>query len=202
MQQWTRRAAGGTGAAALAVGVALATAPAASAAPPNSAAGVAAVGIIPANPFAVSTYPGTSPNHVGSINLPPLLSTGVVDTAAGPTSASAVVSGLNVAVSALASLSAGTLTSSCSYNPATGAVSASGDVENGTITLLGAPIALSPHPAPNTTIALPGILSLTLNAQTTAPDGTLTVSALTVSLLGSAETVSIAKSVCNAATLA
>jgi hypothetical protein len=45
------------------------------------------------------------------------------------------------------------------------------------------------------------VATLTLNRQTTAPDGTLTVDALPVSLVGGLENVVVATSTCNAATL-
>ena len=71
---------------------------------------------------ALPTFPGSSPNRVTGIALPPLLNTGVVDTTAGPTSASATVSSLNLSISAIATLSAGVIESSCSYDPSTGTV--------------------------------------------------------------------------------
>ena len=49
---------------------------------------------------------------------------------------------------------------------------------------------------------MPLIATLTLNRQTTAPDGTLTVDAIYVSLLNSTQTLTIGTSVCNTANLA
>jgi hypothetical protein len=201
MKLLTRRPAEYVAVLAVAAGVILAASSPASAAPPNKGIALQATGLIPASPLVVSNFPGTSPNHSGSLNLPPLLTTGVADTAAGPTSASATVSNLSVFLPTLASVTTGTLTSSCSYSTTTGRVTGSGDIENGRVVLFGTPIALDPHPAPNTALNLAGIGTLTLNRQTTAPDGTLTVDALSVQLLGGVENVSVATSVCNAAAL-
>lgn len=202
MQRWAKRAARSTGVLTMAAGVALAVSTPASAAPPNTGTGLSATGLIPSNPLAVSTFPGTSPTHAANVDLSPLLTTGVADTAAGPMTASAAVSGLTVSFTPTAGLTAGALTSNCSYDPATGLVSGDSAIANGRILQRGRPIDLPPHAAPNTIIALPGLLAtLTLNRQTTAPDGTLTVSALTMSLLGGLENVVVATSTCNAAVL-
>jgi hypothetical protein len=48
---------------------------------------------------------------------------------------------------------------------------------------------------------MPGIATVILNRQTQAGDGTLTVTAIYVSLLGSTQTLSIGTSLCNAANL-
>ncbi|ADP82578.1 choice-of-anchor P family protein [Pseudofrankia inefficax] len=201
MKLWAKRATHTAGVLVAAAGLALAASAPASAAPPNTATGLKATGLIPANPLVASAFPGTSPNHAASLNLPPLLTTGAVDTAAGPTTASATVSGLNISLSPLASLTAGTLTSNCSYNSVTGVVSADSNIENGKVVLLGTPIFLTPHPTPNTTLTLPGLATLILNRQTTGPDGTVTVDALSVSLVSGLENVVLATSTCNAATL-
>jgi hypothetical protein len=48
---------------------------------------------------------------------------------------------------------------------------------------------------------MPGIATVILNRQTRAGDGTLTVTAIYVSLLSSTQTLAIGTSVCNAANL-
>jgi hypothetical protein len=63
-------------------------------------------------------------------------------------------------------------------------------------------ITLAANPAKNTTISVAGVATLILNKQTKAADGTLTVTAIFVRLLGSTQTLSIGASVCNAANLA
>ncbi len=74
------------------------------------------------------------------------------------------------------------------------------DIVNGTLLLFGTPIAIQPAPA--TTVVLPVNLgTLTLNQQTLAADGTLTVDALSINLLGGLENVVVARSVCNSAVL-
>ncbi len=75
-------------------------------------------------------------------------------------------------------------------------------IVNGTLLLFGTPIAIQPDPAPDTTVVLPADLgTLTLNQQTLAADGTLTVDALSINLLGGPENVVVARSVCNSAVL-
>jgi hypothetical protein len=201
MNHGTRRAASYAGVLVVAVGIAFAASSPASAAAPNQGVALQASGLLPLNPLIVSSFPGTSPNHSVLVDLPPLLTAGVADSSAGPTSATATVSNLGLTLSSLVSLGASSLTSSCIYNAATDTVSATSDVENGGVVLFGAPIALNPHPAPNTTLNLPGIATVTLNRQTTAPDGALTTDALAITLLGGVENVAIATTTCNRATL-
>lgn len=190
------------GVCALAAGLALAVASPAAAAPPNTAIGLQATGTIVAGPFAVSTFPGTSPNSLATINVPGLVTTGVVNTAAGNVTASSSVNDLAVTLSAIASLSATTVSSSCVFDPNTTTVSGTAALTNAAFTVLGVPTSLASNPDPDTIVDIPGVATLTLNRQTTAGDGTLTVDALAITLLGSAQSITIATSVCNAADLA
>ncbi|SBW18089.1 choice-of-anchor P family protein [Protofrankia symbiont of Coriaria ruscifolia] len=202
MKLRTKRATRVAGAFTLAAGLALAAASPAVAAPPNTAIGLQATGTIVAGPFAVSTFPGSSPNSLVNIGVPGLLSTGAVNTAAGNVNASSSVDNLAVTLSAIASLSAGTVTSSCAFDPNTSTVSGTAGLTNAAFTVLGVPTGLAANPAPNTVVGIPGVATLTLNRQSTAGDGTLTIDALVISLLGSAQNVTVATSVCNAADLA
>jgi hypothetical protein len=84
----------------------------------------------------------------------------------------------------------------------TGVVSGTTAITNGRVTVGGTPTSvLAANPFPNTTITMPGIATVILNRQTQAGDGTLTVTAIYVSLLGSTQTLSIGTSLCNAANL-
>ena len=56
-------------------------------------------------------------------------------------------------------------------------------------------------PFPNRTLTLPGIATVTLNRQTHAGEGMLTVAAIYVTRVGSTQTLAIGTSVCNAADL-
>jgi hypothetical protein len=95
------------------------------------------------------------------------------------------------------------VTSSCSFDTNTGTVTGTSGITNGRVALVGLPnIALAANAAPNTTVSVPGIATITLNRQTTAPDGTLTVDAIYVDLLGDTQTITIGTSTCNAASLA
>ena len=189
------------GALALAGGVLVATALPAAAASPNRAYGASAGGLISHGPIGEATFPGTSPVTVANANITGLLTTGIVTDTAGPTSASSIVNNISAGLGKLVSLTAASVTSSCSFNTNTGKVTGTATITNGKVTGL-LPITLASNPPPNTHVSVPGIASITLNRQTTALDGTLTVQAIHVSLIGSTQTLSIGVSVCNAANLA
>ncbi len=192
-----------TGALAMAGGIiAMAAMPAAAAAP-NEAYGSAATGPISASPIGLATYPGTSPVTVSNANITGLLTTGTVTDTAGPTSASSTVSNVSATLSTTGSLGATSVTSSCTFNTTTGAVSGTAAINGGAVHVSGRPtITLAANPAKNTTISVAGVATLILNKQTKAADGTLTVTAIYIRLLGSTQTLSIGASVCNAANLA
>jgi hypothetical protein len=182
--------------------IAMAAMPAA-AASPNRAYGAGATGLISASPIGLATFPGTSPVTVANANIAGLLTTGVVTDTAGPTSASSTVAAITARLSALASLGATALSSSCRFNTTLGTVSGTASITGGAVHVLGLPvITLAANPGKNTSVSVPGIATITLNKQTTAGDGTLTVTAIYVSLLGRTQTLSLGVSVCNAANLA
>lgn len=192
-----------TGSLAVAGGMIIMAAMPAAAAAPNRAYGAAATGPITVSPIAEATYPGTSPVTVANASIAGLLTTGVITDTAGPTSASSTVATIAATLSALASLDATAVSSSCTFNTTTGTVSGTASITNGVVHVLGLPaITLAASPGKNTSVSVPGIATITLNRQRTAPDGTLTVTAIYVSLLGSTQTLSIGVSVCNAADLA
>ena len=189
--------------ASLVAGAILATAGPAAAASPNSADGAATTGLITLDPVAPATYPGTSPNTVATLNVANLITTGIITDTADATSASSTIANPAITLSPLATVRARTITSSCSFDPNTDAVTGTASLANARVVLLGAAnIALDANPAPNTTVSVPGIATITLNRQTTAADGTLTVDAIYVDLLGSTQTITVGTSVCNAASLA
>lgn len=106
-------------------------------------------------------------------------------------------------LSVLARLTASSVTSSCTFNTNTGLVTGTAGITNGQVTRPGRPATtLASNPSPNTKITLAGLATITLNRQTKAADGTLTVTAIYVSLLGSTQRLSLGVSVCNAANLA
>jgi len=59
---------------------------------------------------------------------------------------------------------------------------------------------LPTSPAPNTTVSVPGVATITLNKQVSS-GGSLEVEALSVALLGGTQTITIGTAVCNAADL-
>jgi len=187
----------------LAAGILAAAAGPAAAATPNEAYGAAATGLISVSPLAEATYPGTSPVTLAHLSIPGLLATDAVKDTADATSASSTIANPAVTLSALADVRADAVTSSCQFDPNTGMVTGTSGITNGRVTLLGSrPITLNAAAGPNTSVSVPGIATITLNRQVTAPDGTLTVDAIYVSLLGSTQTLTLGTSVCNAASLA
>jgi hypothetical protein len=187
----------------LACGIAAAAAGPALAASPNEAYGILAGPPLNIGPIGLATYPGTSPTTVASATVGSLATTGVITDTADAVSASSTVNNLGVTLSNLASLSAATVTSSCSFDPNTGQVTGNATITNGGVTILGgSPITLAANPTKNENVlGLGRIATITLDKQTTAPDGTLTVTAIAITLLGG-QTLDIATSVCNQATLA
>jgi hypothetical protein len=192
----------------LACGIAAAAAGPALAASPNEAYAALATGPISAGPLDEATFPGTSPVSAGSVSIPGLLAAGVITDSASATGASTSVANVSVTLAAATrllsavSLTADLVTSSCTFNTTDGTVSGTASITNGAVGGRLLAISLAANPAKNTTVTVPGIATLTLNRQTTATDGTLTVDAIYVSLLGSTQTLTIGTSVCNTATLA
>lgn len=190
----------------LACGIAAAVASPALAASPNEAYGAAATGVITVAPVGLATYPSTlttpSSVTVANADIAGLLTTGVVTDTATATSASSTIANPRAGLTALVRLTATAVTSRCSLDTSTGTVSGSASIARGRINAV-VPIALAANPAPNTGITVPGIATITLNRQTVDPsDGTLTVDAVFIKLLGSTQTLTLATSVCNAASLA
>jgi hypothetical protein len=192
-----------TGTLAVAGGMIIMAAMPAAAASPNEAYGAAATGPISVAPLGEATFPGISPVTIAHANIAGLLTTGVVTDTAGPTTASSTSATVAATLSRLASLDATAVSSSCTFDTTTGTVSGTAHITDGVVHILGLPaITLTAHPARDTTVSVPGIATLTLNKHSTATDGTLTVTAIYVSLLGSLQTLSLGVSVCNAADLA
>ena len=194
----------------LACGIAAAAAGPALAASPNEAYAAQATGPISAGPLDEATFPGTSPVSVNSDSIAGLLTAGLITDTASATGASTSVANVGVTLAAATalltavSLTADAVTSQCTFDPNTDTVSGSATITNGTVNGGGliSLISLAANPGKDTGVTVPGIATLTLNRQTTATDGTLTVDAIYVSLLNSTQTLSIGTSVCNTATLA
>jgi hypothetical protein len=193
----------------LACGIAVAAAGPALAASPNEAYAARATGAIAVSPIDEATYPGTSPVTAVNATIAGLLTAGVITDTAGPTSASTSVADAGVTLAAATALlpavalTADAVTSSCTFDPDTATVSGTAAITNGAVNGGGlVAINLAANPAPNTTVGVPGIATITLNRQTVAADGTLTVDAIFVRLLGGTQTLRIGTSVCNTASLA
>jgi hypothetical protein len=169
----------------------------------NQAYAASAVGPIYAPPMALATYPtGTHYVKVPHIGIHGLLSTWWVTDKAGPTSASSSILTVRAWLTRLTRLYATAVYSSCKFHTRTGTVSGYVKITYGAVVKPGFPaIPLPWYPAPNTTVSVPGIATITLNRQTYAPDGTLTVTAIYVKWRYLKQKLTIATSVCNRARL-
>ncbi len=175
----------------------------------NTSTGIVGAGVLTFGPFSASNFPdGPQSNSTLSASVAGLLSSGAINTKAGPTTASASVVGLSVTLSPLATLAATAVSSKCSYDSTTMTLTGSSSIAGGTITVAGLPtIQLATSPAKNTQIKVKApitgatIASVVLNRQTTNPDGSLTVDAIFVTLLNG-QTIAVASSTCQAAVLA
>lgn len=180
----------------------------ASAAPPadqNQGLGIVTTGLIAAGPFAAAQFnQGPFTDTLINVDVPTLLSSATVNAAAGEDSASASVEDLSVDLNALASLTASAVSSECSYDGVSGALTGSASLADAQVEILSdLPIPLPPividldvTPAPNTGVSVPGIATITLNRQVTNPDGSLTVDAIFIDLLSGTQTITIATSSC------
>jgi hypothetical protein len=181
--------------------------PASAATLTNEAFGIRAIGLLNAGPFSHSQFPGSpTSDSLLTVNAAPLLTAGVVNTKAGAKSASASVADLSVTLAPLVALTADAVGSSCLFHPGTGLVTGATSLVGATITLPAPapPIVLATAPAPNTTIAVPGVAEIIINRQVTDADGALDVDAVYVSLLPGtplAQVIRISTSHCNPAVL-
>ena len=197
-----RRSRVATAALGVVAAVSLAFAPAASAAAgQNSSSGLNCTGVVVCGPFAASAFPGGRPVSTlvsASAGTPELVRTRAIRTTANQSGASATVASLRVQLAPNTTVTTGVVTSSCTVNGTTGAITGTSSIANGQVNLpVLAAIQLDVAAAPNTMVAVPGVANITLNRQTTNPqDGTLTVDAIFISLLGSTQTITVATSVC------
>ena len=174
----------------------------AAAASPNEAYAASASGPISASPIGLATFPGTDTVTLSNANIAGLLTTADVTDEADATDASSVVEDPSVTISSLANLNASGVASSCTFDSNTGEVSGMTVIASGQITLPLSTITLASSPAANTVVSgLGGLAVVTLNAQSLATDGTLTVTAIQISVPSTGQTLSLGVSVCNAADL-
>jgi hypothetical protein len=192
-----------TGTLALAGGmIMMAALPAVATTPTNRAYAASAAGPIYARPIALATYPtGTHYVKVPHTSIPGLLTTWWVTDKAGPTSASSSVLTVRAWLTRLTRLYATAAYSSCKFHTRTGTVSGYVKITYGAVVKPGFPtIPLPWYPAPNTTVSVPGIATITLNRQTFAYNA-LTVTAIYVKWWHIKQTLTVATSVCNRARL-
>jgi hypothetical protein len=191
-----------TGALVLSGGMIVMAALPAVAAAPNEAYAAFAAGHIHAGPIGLAAFPtGTHVVTLPHANIPGLLTTGFVIDKASSISASSKVKDVKARLTKRTTLSAKEVRSSCAFWPRNGTVFGTTKIIYGAVRNHGWPIPLPSYPAPNTTVSVPGVGTITLNRQTTAADGTLTVTAIYVSLRHGKQILTIATSVCNAAKL-
>jgi hypothetical protein len=165
---------------ALAAGLLAATAlPAAASAPVNESYALNAVGHFSAQMVGQATYSGGSPVILPNADTAGILHTGIITDSAGALSAASRVTALSVILPGHGSLRASAVSSSCSFNRKTSAVTAHSRVTGGLLTQPGAkPVALPASAAANTRVVVPGVAVIILNRQYTGPRGTRTAEAL------------------------
>ena len=172
------------------------------AAVPNESYAALATGPIAAAPIAVADFPGRKLATLTDADIAGLLTTGAVIDTADALAASATIKRPAATLTALVTLTAGSASSSCGFDTNTDSVSGSTVISGGQLELPKLTIALPVDPAPNTVVAgLGGAGSVTLNAQSTANGGRLTVTAVQISLSGSPQKLSLGVSTCNTANL-
>jgi len=162
----------------------------------NEAYATQAFGLINSAPTAVAQYPGSSPVTLPFSAIPALLLTGPIDDQASGVSASSVITGVLATRVGKMDLTAEGVAAECSTD---------GEVATGNTFILGGkiaglhgPIMLPVHPLPNTRIAVPDGVVLTLNRQFHIDDGTvLIVQAIHASMLGGAEVMNLGAVGCN-----
>jgi hypothetical protein len=180
----------------------LAVSPALAAASPNESYATLATGPIAAPPAAVASFPGHTPVTLADANITGLLTTASVTDTADTLTASTTISQPTATLTALATLTARSVSSSCGFDTNTDSVNGSTVIIGGQIELSKLAVALAANPAANTVVpGLGGVGSVTLNAQSTASDGQLTVTAVQISLAGSTQKLSLGVSTCNTADL-
>ena len=172
------------------------------AASPNESLAAVATGPISAPPAGVASFPGQTRVTLADANITGLLSTGGVTDTAGAVATSSAVKRATASLTALVTVSAAAVSSSCGFDTNTDASTGSTMITGGTLYLPKSTLALGPTPAPNTIVAgLGDLATVTLNAQSTASDGRLTVTAIQISIPARGQTLSIGVSTCNTAQL-
>jgi hypothetical protein len=176
------------------------------AATPNESYAALATGPLASPAAGLASFPGHTPVMLTDADIIGLLTSGSVTDAANAVAASATVTQPAATLSALATLTAESVTSSCGFNTNTDNVNGAAMISGGQIDLPKTTIALPANPAPNTVIAgLGGVGTVTLNAQSSAGDGRLTVTAIQIAGLantgGGTQTLSLGVATCNTAHL-
>ena len=155
--------------------------PVAASAPVNQSYALNAVGHFSAQTVGQATYSGGSPVILPNADTAGLLSTGLITDTASGVSASSRIPALVVTLPGRGSLRATAVSSSCSFNRKTGAVTGHSVISGGQIIRPGGrTMTLPASAAANTRIVIPGVAVLILNRQYTGPRGTLTAEALWV----------------------
>lgn len=184
---------------ATAAAVMLIAAPAAMAAPSTSSPegiGIQSTGAVSIGPTPDATSANPTPADVASVGVNPLFTANAVHAAVSGNTTTASVAGLTALSGAPVAVSSGAISSTCTAN-ADGTFTESSSIANLAIDALTIPA----NPGPNTTLAIPGVGSVTLNEQVAGPvPGSVTVTAvhihLNATLISPAQDIYIASSTC------
>ncbi len=162
-------------------------------APTSSAFALSAAGVLDIEPLAaLDNSQGFRQTSVASAQLPdakaPIVTVGVLNSEVDSGKARASVKDLKASLAPLGDLGVVTAES----------ITASCVAGTGSVTLAGASVgstALQVQPGPNTRVQVPGVLSVVLNKQTRADDGSLTVVAIAIEVAG-LQKIDIASATC------
>lgn len=173
--------------------------PAAMAAPSTTSPegiGIESTGAVTVGPTPDATAANPSPPCVASVGVSPLVTANSVCASVSGNTTTASVAGLTALSGSPVPVSSGAISSTCTAN-ADGTFTESSSIANLAIDALTIPA----NPGPNTTLAIPGVGSVTLNEQVAGPvSGSVTVTAvhihLNATLLTGAQDIYIASSTC------
>jgi hypothetical protein len=154
--------------------------------------GIEATGPVKVAPTPDATSTNPSPSSVASVGVTGILTANAISASVSGNTATAQVAGLGALTGAPIAISSGTISSTCTAK-ADGTFTESSGVENLVIPGLTIPV----NPAPNTTLSIPGVVTVILNRQTAGPTtGSVTVNAVVLQFPLLGQSIYLASSTC------
>lgn len=169
--------------------------PAALAAPATTSPegiGIEATGAVTVAPTPDATSANPTPAPVASVGVPGILTANAVTASVSGNTTTAGVAGLTAIPGAPVAVSSGAISTTCTAN-SDGTFTESSSIANLAI----AGVTIPANPAPNTTLAIPLVGSVTLNEQVAGPTaGSVTVTAVHLHFNVPSQDIYIASSTC------